>query len=67
MYRFISKYHPTVLQKQKEESAANLKKRLAAFQFLLDSGRLDSVPLSTDCTDKVTKVMDAGTSVVVVG
>lgn len=58
--RFISKYHPTTLRKQKDENEANLKKRLDAFQFLLGSGRLDNVPLSTDCTDKVIKVMDTG-------
>ncbi|KAL5493110.1 hypothetical protein EMCRGX_G014236 [Ephydatia muelleri] len=57
-FKFISKYHPTTLRKQKDENEANLKKRLDAFQFLLGSGRLDNVPLSTDCTDKVIKVMD---------
>ena len=59
-HRFIRKYHPTSLCKLKDENEANLKKRLEAFQFLLHSGRLDNIPLSTDCSDKVMKVMDAG-------
>ena len=60
MCRFMSKYHPTFIKKQKDDNVINLKRRLAAFQFLLESGRLDNIPLSTDCSDKVTKVMDAG-------
>lgn len=62
--RFISLYHPTILAKAKEEAAAHLQSRLAAFLFLLESGRLDGVSLCQENASDIVKVMDTGKKVV---
>ena len=43
-----------------EAVAANLQSRVRAFLFLLESGRLDKVPLSCDKQEEIINVMDAG-------
>ena len=58
--RFIEKYHPTRVSALNEAVAANLQSRVRAFLFLLESGRLDKVPLSCDKQEEIVNVMDAG-------
>ena len=58
--RFIEKYHPTRVSALNEAVAANLQSRVKAFLFLLESGRLDKVPLSCDKQEEIVNVMDAG-------
>ena len=60
LLRFLSLYHPTMLATAKEEATAHLQSRLAAFSFLLESGRLEGVPLYQGHTGDIVKVMDTG-------
>ena len=53
-------YHPKRVSAQKEAAAANLQSRVKAFLFLLESGRLDNIPLSCDRSEDVITLMDTG-------
>lgn len=58
--RFVTKYHPRCVKVERDTAAGHLQGRLQAFLFLLESGRLGSVPLDQECADAIVKVMDAG-------
>jgi hypothetical protein len=60
LFRFMSLYHPTNLANAKKEAAAHLQSRLAAFMFLLESKRLDTVSLFQGHTSELVKIMDTG-------
>lgn len=53
-------YHPKRVSAQEEAAAANLQSRVKAFLFLLESGRLDKVPLGCDKPEDIITVMDTG-------
>lgn len=58
--RLISKYHPKNVVVQTEAQKASLQSRIKAYLYLLESGRLDLVPLWADCVDDIVNTMDAG-------
>ena len=58
--RLVSKYHPKCIASQDEAQKTNLQSRLKAFVFLLESGKLEGVPVSTDYMDDIVRTMDAG-------
>ena len=58
--RFISLYHPTNLAVAKAEAASNLRSRVDAFLFVLESGLLDNFTLSVTSNEQIVKTMDAG-------
>ena len=60
VFRFIEKYHPKRVSALNEAAATNLQSRVKAFLFLLESGRLDKVPLSCDKQEEIVTIMDAG-------
>ena len=61
IHRLISRYHPVPMEARKTANASNLQARVAAFMFLMQSGRLDKVPLNyCSSADEITKAMDAG-------
>ena len=60
VYRLISKYHPKHISSREEAQKISLKSRLESFIFLLESGRLDDVPLWSDCADEIVSTMDSG-------
>lgn len=60
LHRLISRYHPKHISAREEAMKASLQSRVQAFVHLLESGRLDNVPLWTDCVDDIVNSMDAG-------
>ena len=64
--RLISKYHPKHISARDEALKASLQDRVQAFCHLLESGRLDPVPLWTDFVDDIVNAMDAGKYIVFV-
>jgi hypothetical protein len=58
--RLVAKYHPEHISSREEAHKASLQSRLQSFLFLLESGRLDNVPLWSECADDIVGTMDAG-------
>jgi hypothetical protein len=56
----ISKYHPKHILSREEAQKTNLQSRLKSFVYLLESGRLDKVPISAESADDIISTMDAG-------
>lgn len=58
--RFMSKYHPTLLDTAKQANASHLCSRVSAFLDLLENGWLDKTSLSQDHGEQTIRTMDAG-------
>ena len=58
--RLITQYHPKNVKSSKEQNATYLQSRVKGFLYLLESGSLETLPLSQDHADDIIKLMDTG-------
>ena len=58
--RLITQYHPKNVKSSKEQNATYLQSRVKGFLYLLESGSLETLPLSQNHGDDIIKLMDTG-------